>query len=1227
MGDFNDLLYATDKQGRVDHPQSLFTGFHNTIEECQLIELDLNGGNFTWEKSRGTSNWVRERLDRAFATQSWWSKFPLCHLKVVQVSRSDHDPIILELMKVDISRKSFRFRFENIWLKEPNFVTEVKEFWKSIPVAHLIPKLAEVSTYMARWGRTFFHKFREKIKVQKSIMESLGNRTDDDSVQGYLEAKEELNNLFYKEEVYWKQRAKLFWLAEGDDNTRFFHTSASVRKKSNHIAYLRNDNGDCVKDTDGMCQIVHQYFSNLYVGDTVEDGATDFTSPRQVTEDENLMLCAELQFEEFSEAIKQMHPDKSSGPDGLNPAFYQSFWSVMGREVFACCKQWLDSVSFPYDLNNTNVVLIPKKDNADNMKDLRPIALCNVLYKILAKVLANRIKKVLPNIISENQSAFVQDRSITDNVLVAFELIHHLRHKNRGSEGEIALKLDISKAYDRVSWTYLEHRLRAMQFSQKWIDWMLLCVRTVSYQFCLNGSIVGPVIPKRGLRQGDPLSPYLFLLCVEGISNDLDNAVLNGTIHGCQIAPSAPSISHLLFADDSFLFFRGTTMEAHAIKSILINYERCSGQSVNYQKSGIFFSANTRQQKRQELSNILGVHNSIEGSNYLGLPSLVGKSKTRVFGYLKERARKRIQGWYKKPVSRAGKSVLIKNVAQAIPAYTMSCFLLPKSLCQDLEVMFNKFWWRSSGDSGKGLNWLAWKAMTGSKAQGGLGFRSLYGFNIALLGKQCWNMLNNPGSLVSRLFKARYFSNTSMFEAQKGRNSSYIWQGLKTAMDSLRSGFRWVVGNGESICATKDQWIRGKKDYCVVNDHSYAGRSEKVSTYIDAGTKSWMTHQVFENFLLEDARAIISIPLPRNETEDRVVWAGSSSGIYTAKEGYKHWLNLNNIVHNGNHSDGWKRLWSLFIPNKIKNFIWRLCRNTIPTRWSLRFRGVQVPITCPMCNSDIEHLLHVFFDCTFAKQCWQYAGMALNTDHIEDVPIWLLNTLSTGKSESNIKVCTILWGIWTWRNKRVWESKSVSAALTMENSFHHVSEWRSARTRFKRSLGTNVYQPTKHAVKWQPPSNGVLKLNVDASFRSDKENFSLGMVIRDSNGDFVEGRTMCKAPVSSVFEAEAVGVKEALSWVKSKGLTDQVVEVETDSMLVVLGLRSTSRNLLEVGEVIEQCKMLQRELVNTSVHFIRNHANRVAHEFARLPCLVNCHSVFLSLPACVEEAVLRDISV
>lgn len=168
----------------------------------------------------------------------------------------------------------------------------------------------------------------------------------------------------------------------------------------------------------------------------------------------------------------------------------------MGREIFNYYKSWLDTNAFPGELNSTNVVLIPKKENAVRMMDLRPIALCKVLYKILAKVLANRLKPILPEVISKNQSALVHGRSITDNVLVAFEMIHHMRLKNRGSEGEVALKIDISKAYDRVRWKYLRHRMQMMNFLEKWTNWMLLCIKTVLYHVCLNGSLVGPITPK-----------------------------------------------------------------------------------------------------------------------------------------------------------------------------------------------------------------------------------------------------------------------------------------------------------------------------------------------------------------------------------------------------------------------------------------------------------------------------------------------------------------------------------------------------------------------------------------------------------------------------------------------------------------------------------------------------------------------------------------------------------
>ncbi|XP_074357954.1 uncharacterized protein LOC141697459 [Apium graveolens] len=215
MGDFNDLMHASDKK-------------------------DLSGGKFIWEKSRGYEAWVPERLDMTFGSVSWWSKFLLCQLKVIHVVSSDHDPIFLDLLKVDVSRKNFRFQFENIWLKEPGFVAEVKEVWSNISPVHLIPKLMEVTAYMAKWGQVFFHKFKEKIKEQKSILDILMNMTDEASIKEYLTVKENLNNLFYQEEAYWKQRAKLFWSTEGDGKTRFFHSSASSRKKSNHH-YTKNN--------------------------------------------------------------------------------------------------------------------------------------------------------------------------------------------------------------------------------------------------------------------------------------------------------------------------------------------------------------------------------------------------------------------------------------------------------------------------------------------------------------------------------------------------------------------------------------------------------------------------------------------------------------------------------------------------------------------------------------------------------------------------------------------------------------------------------------------------------------------------------------------------------------------------------------------------------------------------------------------------------------------------
>ncbi|KAL6175962.1 hypothetical protein ACLB2K_052600 [Fragaria x ananassa] len=244
----------------------------------------------------------------------------------------------------------------------------------------------------------------------------------------------------------------------------------------------------------------------------------------------------------------------------------------------------------PHDLNYTNVVLIPKVKEVQRMTELRPIALCNVVYKIASKVLANRLKTFLADVISLEQSAFVPDRLISDNTLVAAELAHYMHKLRRGKKGFMALKLDISKAYDRLEWDFLQKILLRLGFDPSWVDTIMHCLSTVRYSFMINGVAKGFVIPHQGLRQGDPISPYLFLLCAEGLSTLISHSVDQGHWRGLQVCDGAPVISHLLFADDSMLYSYASSSHGQVIRNILNVYEAASGQQVNLQKSSVVFS-------------------------------------------------------------------------------------------------------------------------------------------------------------------------------------------------------------------------------------------------------------------------------------------------------------------------------------------------------------------------------------------------------------------------------------------------------------------------------------------------------------------------------------------------------------------------------------------------------------------------------------------------------------
>ena len=254
-------------------------------------------------------------------------------------------------------------------------------------------------------------------------------------------------------------------------------------------------------------------------------------------------------------------------------------------------------------------------------------------------------------------------RLITDNVLVAYEALHTMHGQKNGKTRSLALKLDVSKVYDKVEWNFLKQIMLKLGFPGDWVDRVMSCVTSTSFSILINDKPFGMINPTRGLRQGDPLSPYLFLLCVEGFTSLLQKAELEGRIHGVSICRRAPKISHILFADDSLLFCQATERETQETFDVLKLYAKASRQCLNMEKSLVYFSSNTTSQIRESIKAMIRVNEVDRFESYLGLPTLVGRRKYHTFSFLKDRVWKKLQGWKRKNLSRAGKEILIKAVA------------------------------------------------------------------------------------------------------------------------------------------------------------------------------------------------------------------------------------------------------------------------------------------------------------------------------------------------------------------------------------------------------------------------------------------------------------------------------------------------------------------------------------------------------------------------------------
>ncbi|KAH9802749.1 reverse transcriptase domain-containing protein [Citrus sinensis] len=1124
LGDFNDLLHSSEKRRKYKHPQWKLHGFQEAISDAGLFDL-------------GMRDWVEERLDRGLASSSWIHLFPTAKVTNVEASCSDHLPIFLEPVPMVRSPRTKKFRFENSWLREPDCCDVVKVSWASTLGVPIQNRLASCGTALLHWGKHLTQDFQARMLDCKRKMALLRGNRDSASVDSFSEAMKRYNELLHSHEIFWKQRAKSIWLKEGDMNSRYFHAMASARKKQNTIEKLRNAQGQWCTTPEDISEIIHKYFTHI------------FSSERGSCAAQNHSLMEPFSPADVREAIFSMHPDKSPGPDGMNPAFYQNFWSIVGDEVSAACLSYISHCEFPANLNETTVILIPKTPNPESITDFRPIALCNVLYKIVAKMLANRLKLILGSIISDSQSAFIPGRTIIDNIMISAELMHYLKRKRQGKEGAAAFKIDMAKAYDRIEWGFLSAIMLKMGFTPAFVDLIMLYVSTVTYKFPRDGVELGPIVPSRGLWQGDPLSPYLFIICAEGLSLLINHYESAGLLHGVRIARGAPSLTHLFFANDCFLFFKAIPQEAQMLKTILSLYGAASGQRVAH-----------------SICSLLGAQGTVNHGSYLGIPSFIGRSK-------------------------AGKEILLKTVAQAMPNYAMNIYLLPLELCRVLERMMNSFWWGKKGNGSGGITWMKWDRLCKPKTHGGIGFKRLHLFNVAMLGKQGWRLLTNPNTLVARLFNARYYPNTSFAEAQLGSNPSYVWRSILAAQPAIRQGSRIQIGGGQQTSIGSAPWLPDNDSDFTTSNLPASISSATVDSLMVPNQRRWDFDAVDDIFNTRDRDLIRRIPLSSRVDKDNWFWLPDSKGLYSVRSCYR----MLDTLHPPPSSSAWRKLWLLPVPAKVKHFLWRALTNVLPTADNLLQRRVEVQASCPICHTSSETVFHVLVTCPFAKACWISSVLGFNGSCVSFVH-WLEDLFSCRNIDDCSLSAMVCWGLWLNRNNKVWNDVNGRVQKVVNSAGQNLFLWQQARKSV--CVPPSLDSAAHGSVRWLKPSIRWVKCNVDAAIDNSRGLISFGAVIRSAGGDFIAAKSDIFPGSFEPCVAEAFGVKEALSWLKEFAF--HFVILEMDSLQVFNALNDKVVYPNGFRSIIVDCRALAQSLGEVAFSFVRRSANSAAHTIARV---------------------------
>lgn len=712
LGDFNQMLrtshHSNHLVSRIDD-----SGMHDAniyLQDAQLFEAQAKGLPFTWRNSQD-DNPISTRIDHAFINQPWLSSFPDSFADFLDPSQSDHAPCLFRMPS--LRRRVIKpFKFFHHVIDHPDYAGTVRESWNTGLIVgtdqfKLVRSLKILKRPLRSLNKRHFSGISQRVKDQRDKVDALQRSllTSPDTLTAREEHSErdKLNVLLTAEEKFYKQRSRVRWADVGDRNTPFYHRTVSSHASRNHIHYLKDSNERPIYSTDEIKTHAAEYFQSIL-------GSTDLpSSPVTPAELQDLLpfRCSELQQNylkrdvtaaEVKATLFAMPLSKSPGPDGYCVEFIRASWDIVGEDIILAVREFFRNGKLLKDMNTTAIALIPKKPEACSLTDYRPISCCNVVYKLISKIIANRLKPILTECVSPNQAAFLKGRSLGENVLLATELI---KDYNKSSCLKSAMiKIDIRKAFDTVCWDFVIKVLQAQHFPPMFITWVTECISSPRFSVAINGELAGFFEGKKGLRQGDSISPYLFIMLMEVLSRLLDKAEAVGSYRLHPLCVS-PKLTHLLFADDLLVFSDGSWGSTTGIKRVMDQFKDWSGLVTNESKSEIFYEGYTDTQATV-LSDLSGFRRGNFPTRYLGLPLSPKKISAAILQPFIDRIISKLHSWTVKFLSFAGKVMMISSVIYGMVNFWSSVFVLPKWFYAKVDSLCSGFLWKNSTTSAAG---------------------------------------------------------------------------------------------------------------------------------------------------------------------------------------------------------------------------------------------------------------------------------------------------------------------------------------------------------------------------------------------------------------------------------------------------------------------------------------------------------------------------------------------